>query len=268
MTYSAKRRRAARRPLLAPYLFLTPAIVLFVLFLAVPIGYTAYLAMRRTRVSGLGLGGRVAARGVRRVRQLRRRDHRRRAVGRVAAGARVRRDRAGRDAGAGARVRAGPGLGPGAAGPLRPDRDLPAVRGARRGRVAAVGGFLYLPSLSPIRAVLDVDLLGATTVTYSMANVAVWGGTGFNMLVLYTALRAVPRDYYEAARLDGATETQIALRIKIPLLMPSDHPDHRVLDHRDDPGVHRADHAAAVHEHDQLHVEPADEGLPGRVRHR
>jgi multiple sugar transport system permease protein len=82
-------------------------------------------------------------------------------------------------------------------------------------------GFLYLPSLSPIRAVLDVDLLGATTVTYSMANVAVWGGTGFNMLVLYTTLRAIPRDYYEAARLDGASELQIALRVKIPILVPA-----------------------------------------------
>jgi multiple sugar transport system permease protein len=82
-------------------------------------------------------------------------------------------------------------------------------------------GFLYLPSLSPIRSVLDADLLGATTVTYSMANVAVWGGTGFNMLVLYTTLRAIPRDLYEAARLDGASELQIAVRVKIPILTPA-----------------------------------------------
>jgi multiple sugar transport system permease protein len=82
-------------------------------------------------------------------------------------------------------------------------------------------GFLYLPSLSPIRDVLDIDFLGASTVTYSMANVAVWGGTGFNMLVLYTNLRAVPREYYEAARIDGAGELGIALRIKIPILVPS-----------------------------------------------
>jgi multiple sugar transport system permease protein len=82
-------------------------------------------------------------------------------------------------------------------------------------------GFLYLPSLSPIRDVLDVDFLGATTVTYSMANVAVWGGVGFNMLVLYTTLRAIPRDLYEAARLDGASEFQIAVRVKIPILTPA-----------------------------------------------
>ncbi|GAA2881183.1 hypothetical protein GCM10020220_084210 [Nonomuraea rubra] len=82
-------------------------------------------------------------------------------------------------------------------------------------------GFLYLPSLSPIRDVLNVDFLDATTVTYSMANVAVWGGVGFNMLVLYTTLRAIPRDLYEAARLDGASEFQIAVRVKIPILTPA-----------------------------------------------
>ncbi|MDA0640682.1 MULTISPECIES: carbohydrate ABC transporter permease [Nonomuraea] len=220
MTYSAKRRRAARRPLLAPYLFLTPAIVLFVLFLAVPIGYTAYLAMRRTRVSGLGLGGgsrREVFAGF---------DNFAAAItdGELWAGwLRV--------LGYGAIVLV---VMLGLALVFALALDSARVRLARFGRIAIflpyavpgvaaslLWGFLYLPSLSPIRAVLDVDLLGATTVTYSMANVAVWGGTGFNMLVLYTALRAVPRDYYEAARLDGATETQIALRIKIPLLMPA-----------------------------------------------
>src|SRR5262245_52629290 len=39
-----------------PYLFLTPAIVLFTLFFALPIAYTGYLSLRRIKVSGLGLG--------------------------------------------------------------------------------------------------------------------------------------------------------------------------------------------------------------------
>jgi multiple sugar transport system permease protein len=49
----------------------------------------------------------------------------------------------------------------------------------------------------------------------------VWGGTGFNMIVMYTALRSVPSELYEAARLDGASEAQIALRVKIPLIAPA-----------------------------------------------
>jgi multiple sugar transport system permease protein len=38
---------------------------------------------------------------------------------------------------------------------------------------------------------------------------------------MYTALRAVPSELYEAARLDGASEVQIALRVKIPMITPA-----------------------------------------------
>jgi len=40
----------------APYLFLAPALALFVLFLLAPILYSVYLSLRRVKVSGLGLG--------------------------------------------------------------------------------------------------------------------------------------------------------------------------------------------------------------------
>src|SRR5690606_16154413 len=46
----------AHRASAAPYLFLAPAVVLFTLFTAVPIGYTVYLSLRKIKVSGLGLG--------------------------------------------------------------------------------------------------------------------------------------------------------------------------------------------------------------------
>ncbi|WP_336205276.1 carbohydrate ABC transporter permease [Nonomuraea sp. LPB2021202275-12-8] len=205
---------------MAPYLILTPAIVLFVLFLALPIGYTAYLAMRRTRVSGLGLG-----KGARREVFV--------GFDNFAAALSDGELWAGwlRVIGYGALVLV---VMLGLALLFALLLDSARVRLARFSRIAIflpyavpgvaaslLWGFLYLPSLSPIRAILDVDLLSATTVTYSMANVAVWGGVGFNMLVLYTTLRAIPRDYYEAARLDGASELQIALRIKIPILLPA-----------------------------------------------
>jgi multiple sugar transport system permease protein len=41
------------------------------------------------------------------------------------------------------------------------------------------------------------------------------------MIVIYTALRAIPSEIYESARLDGCSELQIALRIKIPLVTPA-----------------------------------------------
>jgi multiple sugar transport system permease protein len=88
-------------------------------------------------------------------------------------------------------------------------------------------GFLYLPSLSPIHETLGrlgitgIDLLAPGTVVYSMANVAIWGGVGFNMLVLYTQLRAIPREFYESARLDGAGELAIAVKVKVPMIAPA-----------------------------------------------
>ena len=88
-------------------------------------------------------------------------------------------------------------------------------------------GFLYLPTVSPFPAILakvglSMPNLFATHVALlSVANIGVWGGTGFNMIVMYTALRSVPSELYEAARIDGASQPQIALRIKIPMIAPA-----------------------------------------------
>ncbi|GIM88524.1 carbohydrate ABC transporter permease [Paractinoplanes toevensis] len=210
----------------APYSFLAPALILFVAFFAAPIGYAAYLSLRRVKVSGLGLG----------------------------AGART-------EVWAGmsnyARSLTDPDFLPsvyriGAYGLI----VVPTMLGlallmallldAGRTRVgtfsrtaiflpyavpAVVGsllwGFLYLPRVSPFTDVVQMfgveppDVLTGSWVLWAVANIAVWGGTGFNMIVIYTALRAIPTDLFEAARLDGASDKQIAWRIKIPIVLPS-----------------------------------------------
>ena len=81
-------------------------------------------------------------------------------------------------------------------------------------------GFLYLPATSPIGGD-QVDFFGQVAVYFSVSNVVVWGAVGFNMIVIYTALRALPAELHESARLDGATEWQIVLRVKVPLVMPA-----------------------------------------------
>ncbi|MFC7761867.1 carbohydrate ABC transporter permease [Catellatospora bangladeshensis] len=200
--------------------------MLFTLFVAAPIGYTAYLSMRRVKFSGLGLGKNSRTEifaGL---------DNYRAAVadGEFWAGW--------------LRVLGYAGLVLtlmlGLALVFALLLDSARVRLARFSRIAIflpyavpgvvatlLWGFLYLPSLSPIHATLrafgveNVDLLDPSTVLFSMVNVAIWGGTGFNMLVLYTQLRAIPRDYYEAARIDGAGELAIALRVKVPMLAPA-----------------------------------------------
>jgi multiple sugar transport system permease protein len=65
------------------------------------------------------------------------------------------------------------------------------------------------------------QLLQGNGMYVALANIAIWGGTGFNMIVIYTSLRSIPGELYEAARLDGASELQIALRVKIPMVLPS-----------------------------------------------
>ncbi|MFF9803047.1 carbohydrate ABC transporter permease, partial [Streptomyces rochei] len=87
-------------------------------------------------------------------------------------------------------------------------------------------GFLYVPGVSPIvdlldRAGLAPDFLGYDTVLWSIANIVIWEFAGYNMLVIVAQLKAIPQDLYEAARIDGASDLKIALRIKIPIVMPS-----------------------------------------------
>jgi multiple sugar transport system permease protein len=81
-------------------------------------------------------------------------------------------------------------------------------------------GFIYLPATSPIGGD-SFNYFGSREVFFSVANVAVWGVLGFNMVVLYTSLRSLPRELFESAELDGAGEVEIALRIKLPLIAPT-----------------------------------------------
>jgi multiple sugar transport system permease protein len=81
-------------------------------------------------------------------------------------------------------------------------------------------GFLYLPATSPIGGQF-INYFGNRGIFFAVANVAVWGVVGFNMVILYTALRALPPDIYEAAQIDGAGEFTIALRIKLPMIAPA-----------------------------------------------
>ena len=91
------------------------------------------------------------------------------------------------------------------------------------GVIAAImWGYLYSPNLSPFLGFTSqFDFLSPSTVLWSIANVVTWIYVGYNMLIIYSALLALPSEIFEAARLDGASQLQIALTIKIPLVMPA-----------------------------------------------
>lgn len=205
---------------------LAPGIVLFALFLAAPIVYTVILSFQKVHVSGLGLG--PGSRAI------------------VFAGLANY-----------ASVLADPAFGTSVARVLLYGLFLiPTVlilamlfallldsKRARLVRATRLGiflpyaipgvvssllwGFLYLPGVSPFIQILNgvgIDApnpLSPGLVTFAIANIGLWGGVGFNMIIIYTSLRAIPTDIYEAARLDGASEIQIALRVKVPLIIPS-----------------------------------------------
>ncbi|WP_037568886.1 carbohydrate ABC transporter permease [Phaeacidiphilus oryzae] len=88
---------------------------------------------------------------------------------------------------------------------------------------ALIWFYLYTPGVSPVvRALsgtgLSVDFLGIHLVLPSLVNVVLWNGLGYNMVIFYAALQAIPREVIEASVLDGASAWRTALRVKIPMV--------------------------------------------------
>jgi multiple sugar transport system permease protein len=55
----------------------------------------------------------------------------------------------------------------------------------------------------------------------SVVIVNVWGAIGEGMIIFLAGLTAIPREYYEAATMDGASSLQQFFKITIPLITPS-----------------------------------------------
>ncbi|MFF1744135.1 carbohydrate ABC transporter permease [Streptomyces mirabilis] len=88
-------------------------------------------------------------------------------------------------------------------------------------------GYLYGPDFGPF-AQISRDLhvpaphfLSDSWMLGSLANIVTWEFVGYNMIILYAALRTVPAELYEAAAMDGAGAWRIARSIKLPALRPA-----------------------------------------------
>ena len=57
--------------------------------------------------------------------------------------------------------------------------------------------------------------------TFMLIIVGIWMWTGFCMTVLSSALKSVPGELLEAARIDGANEFQIFFKIMLPIISPT-----------------------------------------------
>jgi ABC-type sugar transport system permease subunit len=73
--------------------------------------------------------------------------------------------------------------------------------------------FIGIP---PVRWLTDRNLS-----LISIALMSVWKHSGYNMLILLSALQGIPESLYEAAALDGITPWRKLINIKLPLIMPS-----------------------------------------------
>ncbi|GGG09419.1 L-arabinose transport system permease protein AraP [Paenibacillus albidus] len=64
-------------------------------------------------------------------------------------------------------------------------------------------------------------LKGQTTGFIALIALASWRWLGVNMLYFLSGLQNIPKDYYEAASIDGASAVQKFTRITMPLLKPT-----------------------------------------------
>jgi multiple sugar transport system permease protein len=60
-----------------------------------------------------------------------------------------------------------------------------------------------------------------STALFSLILLGWWGSTPFTMIIYMAALGTIPKDYYEAAEMDGANAWTRFWRITLPLLMPT-----------------------------------------------
>ncbi|WP_405722919.1 sugar ABC transporter permease [Streptomyces sp. NBC_01537] len=82
---------------------------------------------------------------------------------------------------------------------------------------------LYSPEVGPLTSLGNLfgfhwDFFAPSMVWPSIGNLLTWHGIGYNMVIIYAALQSVPRELFEAAQLDGASEFRIARSIKIPFV--------------------------------------------------
>ncbi|MBZ4488502.1 sugar ABC transporter permease [Microbacterium sp. cx-55] len=91
--------------------------------------------------------------------------------------------------------------------------------------ISLVWGYLYNTQFGLFNYILSLVglppvqwLSDPVMVKVSLVLVAVWRGTGLNVIIFLAALQGVPKEYLEAASLDGASEFRKAVSVVIPLL--------------------------------------------------
>ncbi|MDF2998225.1 MAG: binding-protein-dependent transport system inner rane component [Xanthobacteraceae bacterium] len=93
--------------------------------------------------------------------------------------------------------------------------------------VALIWRMLLQPNLGIVNQMMEtlglprLDWLGSADLAlWTMAGIDIWQQTSFVVLILAAGLAALPRDPYEAAEVDGASQLQQFWYITLPMLRP------------------------------------------------
>lgn len=99
--------------------------------------------------------------------------------------------------------------------------------------VSTIGvGLAFAEMMHPTRGAINVALeavgidgpgwlVDPVLALYSVALVDVWKGVGLATLIYIAGLASISPEYYEAARMDGATRIQQFWRVTVPLVRPA-----------------------------------------------
>ena len=112
--------------------------------------------------------------------------------------------------------------------------------GQQFGLIAQITRALGLP---------PTDLLSGPTILFSIMNIITWAYVGYNMVVMYSALKSIPAELYEAAEIDGASQWRLAWSVKIPHDSARHPPDRHLLGHRELPDLQRTETVAGTRAH-------------------
>lgn len=89
--------------------------------------------------------------------------------------------------------------------------------------IAAIWMFMLDPQHGMINQLLGTHisfLATKSTALYTLAVMAIWGGLGYNTLIMLSAMKGINESLYEAAEIDGAGPIKKFIHVTVPSVTP------------------------------------------------
>lgn len=94
--------------------------------------------------------------------------------------------------------------------------------------IATIWKWIFDPKYGPVNGILaqgGIDgpswLFNQGTAIVAVVIVLLWSGVGYDMIIFLAGLQSIPKDYYEASSIDGASGWRQFWDITVPLLTPT-----------------------------------------------